>query len=322
MVGAKSGGVQSVLTLAEARSKVNKKKGSIAMVRHGERYEEWCSEKGLAAYPVSIDSVAGYLFKFVADNKGSTRSVRNVKSYVKSNCESKGQAWLSNSELRRVTALVRELVILDMSEGARKKALQRKYILQIEAGMDLRDIHAVYLCLLLETGHNGLLRSGELLSGVKVTDLLWRQDKSGFRMLLKWTKAGGPAYINFADFGGVNAVSLMRRWFDANELWEVPEAHVFPVLMRGRKGFDFSKTATQSWLRKWIKVAVASIGLDPRKYSGHSLRAGGATDLFVARTPYYVIKKKGRWISDAAMVYYRDEEDVEAAVSIAFAMWE
>ena len=55
-------------------------------------------------------------------------------------------------------------------------------------------------------------------------------------------------------------------------------------------------------------------------YSGHSLRAGGGTDLFVARVPYYLIKKIGHWKSDAAMVYYRSEEDVCHAVSMAFSL--
>ena len=67
-----------------------------------------------------------------------------------------------------------------------------------------------------------------------------------------------------------------------------------------------------------IKRAVAMLGLAKEDYSGHSLRAGGATDLFVARTPYYVIKKMGRWLTDSAMIYYRHEEDVAVAVHRAF----
>ena len=45
---------------------------------------------------------------------------------------------------------------------------------------------------------------------------------------------------------------------------------------------------------------------------------GGATDLFVARVPYYIIQHMGRWASDAALVNYRHEEDVLRAVSTAF----
>jgi hypothetical protein len=58
--------------------------------------------------------------------------------------------------------------------------------------------------------------------------------------------------------------------------------------------------------------------LDPRQYSGHSFRAGGATDLFTARVPYNIIKKFGRWKSDAAMKYYRDELDISNSVASAF----
>jgi hypothetical protein len=56
----------------------------------------------------------------------------------------------------------------------------------------------------------------------------------------------------------------------------------------------------------------------PTQFSGHSLRAGGATGLLVPRVPYHIIKKRGRWMSDAAMVYYRSEEDVIREVSRGF----
>ena len=58
--------------------------------------------------------------------------------------------------------------------------------------------------------------------------------------------------------------------------------------------------------------------MDIVDYSGHSLRAGGATDLFVKRVPYYLIKKMGRWKSDAALLYYRSDKDVYEAVRKAF----
>ena len=53
-------------------------------------------------------------------------------------------------------------------------------------------------------------------------------------------------------------------------------------------------------------------------YSGHSMRAMEAPDLFIARTPYYVIKKMGLWLTDSAVIYHRHEEDVAAAVHRAF----
>ena len=47
----------------------------------------------------------------------------------------------------------------------------------------------------------------------------------------------------------------------------------------------------------------APIGPNPNHYSGHSCRAGGATDLFAAGVQYYVVKKYGRWTLDTALIY-------------------
>jgi hypothetical protein len=95
-----------------------------------------------------------------------------------------------------------------------------------------------------------------------------------------------------------------------------PAAFVFPACRYGRLVPTLAASTAQ--LRTIIKRVTAAIGLDPTQYSAHSLRAGGATDLFVAQVPYPVIKKMGRWVSDAAMLYYRCDADVWAAVGSAF----
>ncbi len=69
-------------------------------------------------------------------------------------------------------------------------------------------------------------------------------------------------------------------------------------------------------------MVVLIVGLDKQFYSGHSLRAWGATDLFVAKVPYPIIKKAGRWKSDAGLVYHRDDDDVAKVLTEAFHMLE
>jgi hypothetical protein len=304
----------------EIELKVQSKPYNKARERKMTVYEEWCITTGQKAFPVTKDTVTGFLCQHVVNNNGSTRSVATVKSMLKKGCEQRGHAWLSALDNGSVLEHMRELAKVDMSEGAQKRALQRESIQRIVDKGDLQDTVFLYVCVLLETGHDGLLRSGEMLSGVKATNILWKHDKKGFRMEVLWTKTGGPALIDYDDYGGMNAVTFMMHWFDQHGLWDKPEAHVFPAVTSAGR-FDFTRTASLSWLRRRIKIAVASIGLDPKKYSGHSLRAGGATDLFVARVPYYIIKKKGRWVSDSAMQYYRDEEDIQEEVSKAFALW-
>jgi hypothetical protein len=68
-----------------------------------------------------------------------------------------------------------------------------------------------------------------------------------------------------------------------------------------------------------IKIAIKAIGLDPTKFANHSLRAGGATDLFRCGVYYPTIKKFGRWLTDCAHIYYRDDEGVSNTVFAGFA---
>ena len=54
-----------------------------------------------------------------------------------------------------------------------------------------------------------------------------------------------------------------------------------------------------------LKKYVSILGLNPKRYNTHSLRIGRATDLAVLGLPEQVIKKAGRWESDAYLKYIR-----------------
>jgi integrase len=98
-----------------------------------------------------------------------------------------------------------------------------------------------------------------------------------------------------------------------NNLDQNPGALLFPSLRSSKS------SVSHSWFRKALKHAVTDLGLDPSKFSGHSLRAGGATDLFVARTPYAIIQKMGRWKSNCFLIYFRDDEHVAFHAAAGFA---
>jgi hypothetical protein len=176
------------------------------------------------------------------------------------------------------------------------------------------------IAVVLMTGHDGLLRTAELISERKVSDVIWNADRTTFRIRFSRSKTylkGEGFEVPYSDYGEYSAVRLMRLWFDMNNLWNKYSNHILPGKdSRGR--LDFSTTMSANSVRRIIKREAQAMGLDPLCYSGHSLRAGGATDLFLARVPYYLIKKMGRWKSDAAMIYHRDDEDMEKAVYQAF----
>jgi integrase len=129
------------------------------------------------------------------------------------------------------------------------------------------------------------------------------------------THRAAPVHISIAaNASRFSAARLLRAWFVQRNFQ--PTDRIFPAVRHGR--IHVEATYSPARLRRLIKRVAASIGLDPSLFSGHSLRAGGATDLFAAQVPYPTIKKMGRWVSDAAMLYYRSDEDVWAAVGAAF----
>ncbi|OWZ21318.1 hypothetical protein PHMEG_0004152 [Phytophthora megakarya] len=54
-----------------------------------------------------------------------------------------------------------------------------------------------------------------------------------------------------------------------------------------------------------IKRAAAKTGQDPRDFSSHSLRSGGATHMYRAGTDALTIQFHGRWVSDTFKIHIR-----------------
>ena len=104
----------------------------------------------------------------------------------------------------------------------------------------------------------------------------------------------------------------LRTLFNRNNLWHKPDSLIFASSRNPSKPFS------QSWYRHHLKRLCIRVGLNPNLYSGHSGRAGGATDLFNQNVPYTYIKLLGRWKSDIALIYYRDKAAIRRAVNIAF----
>ena len=65
---------------------------------------------------------------------------------------------------------------------------------------------------------------------------------------------------------------------------------------------------TKALFVRQTRLLLSAIGIPPGKYSGHSYRAGGATD--AARVGFldWEVKMLGRWASDAYQRYIRTPE--------------
>jgi hypothetical protein len=230
-----------------------------------------------------------------------------VKAAIKDRAISLGYQWLEERESRKLRRLIARMKYDDTNPVRRVKPIQIEHLRKWCPESEQEDVNGLQIALMLYLGHDGLLRIGELLSGIRAEDIRWSSDRKRFDIWLERSKAnqsGDGELITVVDYDGCCAVKLMRKWFRSMDLWKLTDRMLFPS-RRGKGVICWDKTISQSWFRKTIKTLADKAGCDGSKYSGHSLRAGGATDLFVARVPYFLIKKMGRWKSDAAMLYYR-----------------
>lgn len=312
----------------EARIAVSKRSKDTA--RTVREYQDWCASRPTpyVAFPASYQSVGGYIAEKVTALAGSAKTVRNWVSSLCVYSSTHGIPWLSAGDLIKLKKIRRQLDLDDNTDVNRKRpfvlamiqeALEKEIWRPEDSDYDLLCATAVLV------GHNGLLRGGELLYGLRSKDVTWNDTGRSVSLHLTWTKTvrrGTGVDVRITDYPGPSAYKFLRRWFVRRQLHKYPERYVFPHVVNAGTGnkvsFDHSVPAGVRWLRSVIKGTVAQLGRDQRYYSGHSLRAGGATDLFVLRVPYPQIKKYGRWDSDAAMVYYRDEIEVSVTVARAF----
>lgn len=282
----------------------------VAAGRQYERYVEFCNLRALGP-GANYVSYTEYLIWYTKTNQ-STRSLPNVMSQLDSECTRRNLPKLSITDRAKVKSIVAELRLRDRTDVRRVRPLLRDYLraMDVQCWRDKsQPAKALEEQCLLYLGHDGLFRTGELIpkGKLRVQDFTFLRKKVIVHLgPTKTVRLGRGVDVTIPDYDGECAFKLLRKLFECNNIWRSPEALVFPTFK------------TTDSVRKLIKQCCSKIGLNPDFYSGHSMRAGGATDLFVARTPYHIIKKYGRWKSDAALAYFRDDNDVEDAVRTAF----
>lgn len=265
----------------------------------------------------------GFLCDHVARNKGSTKSIRGLLSQLRVYSRGLGQAWLTEADAYRLKRTVAALEYEDSTPSQAKEPATLNVLLTVCRHLDhQREDHRAFEVSLF-LGHNGLLRAAELHSGLKVRDLRWDWRRREVSFPLHRTKThrrGPPVEVTLREYNGPCAFVLLQNWFDRHSLWHQPNAHVLPEIRqsRGVTLLNFERALSR---RQWalaLKAHFRRAGYDDTRYSGHSLRAGGATDLFTLGTPYPIIKKAGRWASDAALQYFRERDHVAQEVALSF----
>lgn len=280
------------------------------------QYEAFCAQEGHTPFPVAAPAVESFLIYFVRANAGSAKSLKLKVRHLKRYCVLSSLPWLSAADALLVSDLRRLLEFQDTFPSRQAQPLVIAILLRIDAFLSLSLSDAICRAMLW-LGHDGLLRVAELVCGHKAHDFTFNAARTMMSLRLwrdKTHRSGSFVSVSFQLRSGPCAVRAVVALFDLLDLWSSPRSFVFPALSRRSKSSSVSK----SFIQSRIKSLVALLGLNPRVFSTHSLRAGGATDLFVAKVPYGHIMKMGRWKSLSFLLYFRDTSDVRNAVFRAF----
>lgn len=289
----------------------------------GARFDTWCTGNGIPSHTACYEAIAGYLSHYVDRNRGSAKSVRNVLSQLRVFFRGASRRWLTTRDQYRLKRTVAALEYQDATPTNTKKPATLRVLAAMHKTYDPHRPDHLLLELSLHLGHNGLLRAAELHSGLRVRDLTW--DFTGRQVTLsiarsKTHRRGAPEEVTVRDYRGRSAYKLLVRWMDSQQLWSHPSAYILPRLGRDLVpvALDFEHPMVRARWVKEFRHHLHLAGYVATEYSGHSLRAGGATDLFSLGVSYPIIKKAGRWRSEAALRYFREEDQVANTVALAF----
>ena len=170
------------------------------------------------------------------------------------------------------------------------------------------------LAAVLCVGVYGLFRSGELVpkddSGATLLrrHILWDVDKVTIHLDHSKTdpfRVGIDVVIYANSTDTCPFAAFFRHWEAA------PKQHPNAPVFQNDDGSAFTYTQLNNSIKNLATVA----GLDHTRFSGHSLRIGGATSLAILGYPAHIIQTLGRWKSLSYQLYTRMSESTRKLVA-------
>ncbi|MBS1098649.1 tyrosine-type recombinase/integrase [Gluconobacter sphaericus] len=242
----------------------------------------WCCTQSVTALPAQPETVSAWIASRLEQGRKAATLARGVAAV---SCA---------HELAGFESFSRSRVVQDALRGMRRTlgtAPIRKAPATVDLLRRMLDVQPDTLIgrrnrALLALGFAGALRRSELVT-LDVTDLV--SQEGGALLTLRRSKTdpdGASQTIGILNGSIIRALEHVSIWFEAAE---ITSGRLFRSVDRhGRVG----KSLSDRSVARIIKTAAEAVGLDPERFSGHSLRAGfvtsgaeaGADALLIAET--------------------------------------
>lgn len=240
-------------------------------------YGRWCRRHNVRPLPVDPDDLASYAAWLAAERGLALSTIQRRLSAVSS-----AHTRAGHPSPRSAGPVVETLSGIARTHGAaQRKAEPARWptlvaMVAANAGDGLKASRDRAILLV---GFAGAFRRSELV-GLNVADLKFALE--GVRVTIRKSKtdqvaAGRQVAIPYAPEGQPCPVTALRDWLTAAGITAGP---VFRAV--DKHGHVRARRLGARAVSEIVKASAAAVGLDPREYSGHSLRAGHITSAAAA----------------------------------------
>jgi len=262
-------------------------------------FSAWCEKQGFVALPARPETVCAYLATCADSGRLKMGSIqRRVSAIAAAHMAANLDTPTSATAVRLCLAGIRRTL------GTRQDG--KSPCLTADIAAMLSHLPAGLLGTrdraLLLLGFAGAFRRSELV-GLMVEDLTFGDD--GVKVLIRRSKTdqeGAGQVVGIAHGTKLCPVAALRAWLAGAGITTGP---IFRHVDRHGRLSDAAITPQSVALV--VKRYAAAAGLDPRKYAGHSLRAGLVTSAAMNNVATHTIMRQTRHRSaEMVMRYIRD----------------
>ena len=282
-------------------------------------YSLFCQAWGIDPFPLSATSLALYFCNYV-QRGNSPNSIPSILSAL--NRVSAGFMFpeMAKSDKFLLDNVIAGLHRLKPSPPVEKAPITLDLLHQLASHIVVTDPLEGMFLVLAFTAHDALLRFSEF-SVLKFSDIAIIDDDHIALTIQKSKTSLVPVVLYLRSYTPLCAVSLLRAYLlrHADFFHQFPSSYLFPIQF---EGLPAQTPMTRYKFHLVLRSLLARSGVPDvhnNNYSGHSFRSGGATDLWRGKCRPLILKKQGRWLTDAAHIYIRDHlESLSDESAIAF----
>ena len=231
------------------------------------RFRKWCDTAGRCPMPASAETVLLYLTETLM-NGGK---ISSCWSYIKGINDAHRSAKIPGPEAAEIREFLKSAQRLRAEKPDKKLPLRVDHLRQICSAMLLRSRDSdIRNRSILTLGLATALRRSSLMA-LDLEDLCWVS--KGLEVMIRREKTdqmakGRVIGVAPGDHPETDPIAATKAWLDLRG--SRPGA-LFIELMYPRHRLNPRNVA------KIVKAGMRSIGVDPKRYSGHSIRRGYAT---------------------------------------------